>query len=115
MVSIVHNVFVSEMLCSTVNTFGYLTHIFLIKVGYHCVEYVLFSYCRAAGNLLSPGNVNLLNEMSDEYAKYKSGQITKSQYDYRRKRAPDMFKANVGPFEKWMFGKNTTHESIRIA
>ncbi|MCF6337800.1 MAG: LysM peptidoglycan-binding domain-containing protein [Gammaproteobacteria bacterium] len=69
----------------------------------------------AAGNLLSPGNVNLLNEVSDEYAKYKSGEITKSQYDYRRKRALDMFKANVGPFEKWMFGKNTTHETIRIA
>ncbi len=69
----------------------------------------------ASGNLLSPGNVNLLNEVSDEYAKYKSGEITKSQYDYRRKRALDMFKANVGPFEKWIFGKNTTHESIRIA
>ncbi len=69
----------------------------------------------ASGNLLSPGNVNLLNEVSDEYAKYKSGEITKSQYDSRRKRALDMFKANVGPFEKWMFGKNTTHETIRIA
>ena len=69
----------------------------------------------ASGNLLSPGNVNLLNEVSDEYAKYKSGEITKSQYDYRRKRALDMFKANVGPFEQWMFGKNTTHETIRIA
>ncbi len=69
----------------------------------------------ASGNLLSPGNVNLLNEVSDEYAKYKSGEITKSQYDSRRKRALDMFKVNVGPFEKWMFGKNTTHETIRIA
>ncbi len=69
----------------------------------------------ASGNLLSPGNVNMLNEVSDEYAKYKSSEITKSQYDYRRKRALDMFKANVGPFEQWMFGKNTTHETIRIA
>ncbi len=60
----------------------------------------------ASGNLLSPGNVNLLNEISDEYAKYKLGEITKSQYDYRRKRALDMFKANVGPFEQWMLGKN---------
>jgi len=70
---------------------------------------------RRAGNLLSPGNINFLNEVSDEYAKYKSGQITKTQYYYRRKRMLDMFRANVGPFEKWMFEKNTTHESIRIA
>ena len=69
----------------------------------------------ASGNLLSPGNVNLINEVSDHYADYKSDRITKSQYDYRRKLALDKLKTNIGPFEKMMFGKNTTHQSIRIA
>jgi len=69
----------------------------------------------ATGNLLSPGNVNLINEVSDHYADYKSDRITKSQYDYRRKLALDKLKTNIGPFEKLMFGKNTTHQSIRIA
>ncbi len=69
----------------------------------------------ATGNLLSPGNVNLINEVSDHYADYKSDRITKSQYDYQRKLALDKLKTNIGPFEKLMFGKNTTHQSIRIA
>lgn len=69
----------------------------------------------SAGNLLSPGNVGLINEVSDEYAKYKSGSITKSQYDYRRKKALDQLKKNIGPFEDILFGKHTAHESIRIA
>jgi len=69
----------------------------------------------ASGNLLSPGNVNLINEVSDHYADFKSDRITKSQYDYRRKLALDKLKTNIGPFEKMMFGKNTTHQSIRIA
>ncbi len=69
----------------------------------------------SAGNLLSPGNVGLINEVSDQYAKYKSGNITKAQYDYRRKKALDRLKKNIGPFEDVLFGKHTTHESIRIA
>ncbi len=66
-------------------------------------------------NLLSAGNVGLINNVSDHYADYKSGRISKGQYDYRRKISLDKLKNNIGPFEKWIFGKNTTHESIRIA
>jgi len=69
----------------------------------------------AAGNLLSPGNVGLINDVSDQYAKYKLEKITKAQYDYRRKKALDQLKRNIGPVEQLLFGKNTTHESIRIA
>jgi len=69
----------------------------------------------STGNLLSPGNVNLINEVSDHYADFKSDRITKSQYNYRRKLALDKLKTNIGPLEKVMFGKNTTHQSIRIA
>lgn len=69
----------------------------------------------ASGNLLSPANVSLINAVSDHYADYKSGGISKGQYDYRRKLSLDKLKMNIGPFEKWIFGKHTTHESIRIA
>ena len=37
----------------------------------------------ASGNLLSPANVGLINAVSDHYADYKSGGISKGQYDYR--------------------------------
>ena len=66
-------------------------------------------------NLLSGGNLSLINSINDHFADYKSGVITKGQYDYRRKIALDKFKKNVGPMEKILFGKNTTHETIRIA
>jgi hypothetical protein len=69
----------------------------------------------AGGNLLSPGNVSLIDKVSDHYADYKTGKTTKAQYDYRRKQALDLLKKNIGPVEKLLFGKNTTHQSIRIA
>jgi len=69
----------------------------------------------AAGNLLTPGNISLIDDVSDQYADYKSEKITKAQYDYRRKKALEQLKRNIGPVEQLLFGKNTTHESIRIA
>ncbi|MCF6324153.1 MAG: glycine zipper family protein [Gammaproteobacteria bacterium] len=69
----------------------------------------------AAGNLLSPGNVNLINEVSDHYADYKTEKTTKGQYDARRKKALDQLKKNIGPMEKLLFGNQTPHQSVRIA
>ncbi|NOX91929.1 MAG: glycine zipper family protein [Gammaproteobacteria bacterium] len=69
----------------------------------------------AGGNLLSPGNVGLINKVSDHYADYKSEKTTKSQYDYRRKQALNQLRKNIGPVEKILFGNKTTHQSIRIA
>lgn len=37
------------------------------------------------GNLLSGGNIHLIEQISDLYAQYKTGGMTKSQYDYRRR------------------------------
>jgi hypothetical protein len=69
----------------------------------------------AASNLLSPGNTALIKRISDLYAEYKKGTITKGQYDYKRKVILDNIKKNIGPMEKLLFANKTTHESIRIA
>ncbi len=68
-----------------------------------------------ASNLLSPGNTALINKVSDLYAEFKSGKLTKGQYDYKRKIVLEQLKKNVGPLEKLLFGNKTTFESIRIA
>jgi hypothetical protein len=69
----------------------------------------------ATSNLLSPGNTALINKVSDLYAEYKSGILTKGQYDARRKGVLDQLKRNLGPAERLLFGNKTTHETIRIA
>lgn len=69
----------------------------------------------AKGNLVSPGNLSLLTDVSDLYADYKNGVLTKGQYDYRRALTLKMLRDNVGPMEKLLFGNKTTHQSIRIA
>ena len=67
------------------------------------------------GNLLSGGNIGLIDKVSELYADYKSGKLTKGQYDYQRKLTLDQFRKNIGPFEKVLYGKKTPHEVIRIA
>lgn len=67
------------------------------------------------GNLLSGGNIHLIEQISDLYAQYKTGGMTKSQYDYRRRVLLNQFKNNMGPFERFLFGNKTSHEAIRIA
>jgi hypothetical protein len=69
----------------------------------------------ASSNLLSQGNVGLINSMNDLYAQYKTGGLTKGQYDYQRRIRLNQLRANLGPTEKWLFGGKTTHQSIRIA
>ena len=68
-----------------------------------------------ATNLLSPGNVGLLEDVMEGYAHYKTGKLSKGQYDYLRRRNLQQFSRNVGPFERVLFGKKTTQQSIRIA
>jgi hypothetical protein len=69
----------------------------------------------ANGNLMSPANVGLITEVSDLYAEFNAGKITKNQYSYRRTLSLDKLKKNIGPMEKLLFGNKTTHKSIRIA
>ncbi|VAW49526.1 hypothetical protein MNBD_GAMMA04-1068, partial [hydrothermal vent metagenome] len=68
----------------------------------------------ASANLLNQGNVNLIHQVDDLYAQYKKGEITKGQYDGRRKKALDLLKQRIGPVEKLLFGKKTTSQSLRI-
>ena len=67
------------------------------------------------GNLLSGGNIALLEKVSELYADYRSGKLTKNQYDYQRKLTLDQFRKNIGPFEKLLYGDKTPHEVVRIA
>lgn len=69
----------------------------------------------AKGNLLSPGNINLIENISNGYADYKAGKMTRGQYNYFRKTSLDQLKNNIGPLEKWLFGGQTPHEAVRIA
>lgn len=67
------------------------------------------------GNLLSGGNIGLIDKVSELYAEYKSGRLTKGQYDYQRKLTLDQFRKNIGPFERLLYGEKTPHEVVRIA
>src|SRR5690554_6186491 len=64
----------------------------------------------AQENLLSPGNRQLIEEISDLYAQYKSNTLTKNQYDYQRKLRLDRLKKNIGPLERYLFGNQTPHQ-----
>lgn len=69
----------------------------------------------AFSNLLSPGNIHLINNNSDLYAQYKIGGISKGQYDYRRRQNLNQLRSNIGPLERILFGNQTPQEAIRIA
>ncbi len=69
----------------------------------------------AQANLLNPGNIGLIEDISDLYAQRKSGTLTKAQYDYLRKLRLDQLKKNIGPLERYLFGNQTPHQAIRIA
>lgn len=57
---------------------------------------------------------SLLPEINNLYVEYKSGKLTKGQYDYRRKIKIQELKAALGPVDKFLFG-TSTNNAIRIA
>ena len=69
----------------------------------------------AFGNLLSPGNIALIEEIGDLYGQYKSGAITKGRYDYQRALRLNQLSQNIGPMERVLCGNQTPREAIRIA
>ena len=66
-------------------------------------------------NLLDKNNLDLIESVSDSYAAYRGGSMSRGQYDYARKKALDTLSNRLGPTEKWLFNGRTSKESIRIA
>lgn len=60
------------------------------------------------------GNVALLKQVGDAYQSYKSGNLSKGQYDYRRKQLLEKAAKNLGPTEKLLFKGKTAKEAMRI-
>lgn len=63
----------------------------------------------------SKGNIKKLAEIEEVYKKYKSGALTRGQYDYRRKKVLDTVAKNLGPVEKLLFKGKKAQESMRIS
>jgi hypothetical protein len=63
----------------------------------------------------SRGNIKKLAEIEEVYKKYKSGTLTRGQYDYRRKKVLDTVAKNLGPVEKLFFKGKKAQESMRIS
>lgn len=68
-----------------------------------------------AGALLSPANLEFKAKLSDVYTRYKSGELSKNQYDYRRRKILKSLTDNFGPFEKKLFKGKSAAQSLRIA
>jgi len=69
----------------------------------------------AAVTNLFKSNTYILNDIPQAYTDYKSGKITKGQYDYLRKQRLDKFKKHLGPVQKLLYGNNTPHEVFKIS
>lgn len=69
----------------------------------------------STAHLLSPGNVALIERVGELYARYQAGYITKGVYDAQRRIHLSQFRHNMGPAERLLFGRHTTHQTIRIA
>ena len=69
----------------------------------------------ALGGIVSQSNNMILQEVKALYEQYKSGAITKGQYDYGRRKALQQYKNLVGPFEKFIFKNQTAQQAMRIA
>lgn len=69
----------------------------------------------AGAHLLGRSNLALLQQVGDEYAAYRQGQITKGQYDHRRRQLIELFRSKAGPFERLLFRGLKTPQAIRIA
>ncbi len=66
-----------------------------------------------ASNLLSHGDRQLLEDIGDLYAEYKSGRISKSRYQAQRVAKIAEFRRNIGPFEKLFFPRKGAVTAMR--
>ncbi len=61
------------------------------------------------------GNVGELKKLDGLYREYKSGSLSKGQYDYRRKKLLETVAKNLGPTEKLLFNGKKAREAMRIS
>jgi hypothetical protein len=69
----------------------------------------------AFGLLTGPGNASLLQQVGADYERYRRGELTKGQYDYRRRQALRTFSQKVGPAERLILRGQRANEAIRIS
>ena len=69
----------------------------------------------AVGILTSEANNEFIRQVEQLYLQYQKGNISKGQYDYRRRIALQAYAEKIGPFEKILFKGKTVQESIRIS
>ena len=60
-------------------------------------------------------NVPLLNEMVQNYEAYKTGELSKGQYDYRRYKILTRLKAKLGPLSRVLNATRLQNEVLRIS
>ena len=65
-------------------------------------------------NSLLSSNVRPLNDIPQAYTDYRSGKISKGQYDYLRKSRLDAFKNRIGPARRLLYGNQTPHQVFRM-
>lgn len=68
----------------------------------------------SATAMLNSGNRQLLTDISNLYADYKRGEITRTAYHARRTAKLDQFRRNIGPlFERLLYPKKGVHGAMR--
>jgi hypothetical protein len=80
-------------------------------------EFPLLGVSAAAAmysGIVQPRITQSLNEINTIYVEYKNGNITRGQYDYRRKLLINEIKHRVGPLDNFLFGSKA-NQAIRIA
>jgi len=68
----------------------------------------------AFGNIVGRGNDEIIRKISAVYEEFKNNEITKGQYDYRRKVILEDLKKRIGPLDKLLFNGKTARQGLRI-
>jgi hypothetical protein len=66
------------------------------------------------GHITSQQNSAFIHKVEQLYQQYKSGMISKNQYNYRRRLALKEYAKQLGPFEKILYKGQSANEAIRI-
>jgi len=68
----------------------------------------------SATNTLLGSNIKPLEEIAEAYNDYRTGKITKGQYDYARRKIIVAFRKNIGSGERLLFGSKRASQVLRM-